>query len=143
MDPVPAFPRLESRIPLNMPTSIHAKTREGMGAGRYLTTELLLGDAGDHPDLPRLDLYQGVGGLSGKHPHRRRLQERAAKGGEAPPERGGHLVGAVHHRSGGDLGKEEPREEEACGLGLERRRNCGGFERKIDTFVLGRLAQSK
>jgi hypothetical protein len=41
------------------------------------------------------------------------------------------------------LGKEEPREEEACGLGPERRRNCGGLERKIDTFVLGRLAQSK
>ena len=72
-----------------------------MDAERYLTVEVLLGDAGDHPDLPRFDLDQGVGGLRGEHPHRRRREERAAEGGEAPPERGGHLVGAVHRRGGG------------------------------------------
>ena len=72
-----------------------------MHARRYLTAEVLLRDAGDYRDLPRLDLDQGVGGLRGEHPHRRRREERAAEGGEAPPERGGHLVGAVHRRGGG------------------------------------------
>jgi hypothetical protein len=71
-----------------------AKKRERLRAEeRYPTAEVLLGDAGDHPDLPGLDLNEGVGGLGGQHPRRR--EERASEGGEAPPERGCHLVGDV------------------------------------------------
>lgn len=58
---------------------------------------MLLGDAGDHADLAWLDLDEGVGRRRGEHPRGRggRREERAPQGGEAPPERGGHLVGAV------------------------------------------------
>jgi hypothetical protein len=73
-----------------------AKKRERLRAEeRYPTAEVLLGDAGDHPDLPGLDLNEGVGGLGGEHPRRRRRKERASEGGEAPPERGCHPVGDV------------------------------------------------
>lgn len=104
-----SVPRLESRnisqdarvYPRDLP--FLKGRRDGTDAGRYLTAEVLLGDAGDHPDLPRLDLDKGVGGLRGEHPHRCRREKRAAEGGEAPPERGGHLAGAVHRREGGGL----------------------------------------
>ena len=93
-----------------------------MGAARYLTAEVLLGDAGDHPDLPGLNLNEGVGGLRGEHPHRRWREERAAEGGEAPPERGGHLAGAVHRRGGREERRSfvtcERRRPRVCGLRL-------------------------
>jgi hypothetical protein len=99
------------RISLKTPAIIHtiyhltAKNTREKDAACYLTAEMLLRDAGDHPDLPGLDLNEGIRGLRGEHPRRRRREKRAAKGGEAPPERGGHLDGDVHRRGGEAEGK--------------------------------------
>jgi hypothetical protein len=63
---------------------------------------VLLGDAGDHPNLPGLDLNEGIGGLRGERPRRRRRrrEKRAAEGGEAPTERHLVVVGVVHRKRG-------------------------------------------
>jgi len=81
--------RTSLKTPAWIHTSYHFpdknRTQEGRDAPRYLAAEVLRRDAGDHPDLPGLDLNEGIGGLRGEHPRRRRREKCAAKGGEAPP----------------------------------------------------------
>lgn len=90
--------------------------KQGRARERYLAAEVLLGDPGDHADLPGLDLHEGIGGLRGEHPRRRRREQGPAEGGEDPPEWSGHRVGAVRRREVGAIGDAGEKSFGADGL---------------------------